>query len=101
MLCSLEDGAIGFRLGGRIAIANLDYFYPNKNVNITPSANEESWMARLYSDISLSYEDTIAPDLGSEDGYHVEDLGVDKGWRYHVCLARLHAEFRRLKKCLY
>ena len=91
---SLEDGAIGSR-GGQIAVANLEQFFPNRtNATYVPIWSEQSFIAKLYADISLSYEDTILPDLGPEKEYHVVDLGGDKGWRYHVCFAIPHAEFK-------
>ena len=100
---SLEDDVTGFHPNGEIFIANLDHFYPNRSDTTEPTANEESFMARLYSDISISYEDTTSHNLGSEKEkeYHVVDLGDDKGWRYYVCLARLNAEFSRVKMGLY
>ena len=91
---SLEDGAIGYSPGGQIALANLQQFFPNRtNATYIPLWSEQSFIAKLYADISLSYTEVIASDLGTEDEYQLEDLGIDKGWRYHVCLARPHTEF--------
>ena len=94
---SLEDGAIGYHPGGVIAVANLEYFYPpNKDSNVTntPEWSEQAVTAKLYADISLSYTETIAPDLGPEDEYQLQDFGTS--WRYNVCLATPHAEFQIL-----
>ena len=91
---SLEDGAIGYRPGGEIAVANLDNFYPNKavDVTVTPEMRKQGFTAKLYAEISLSYAETIAPDLGPEDQYQLQDIGT--GWRYYVCLARPHVELK-------
>ena len=88
---SLEDGAIGYRLG-KISIANMEHFYPPHNDSDIPGGFDQSFMAKLYADTSLSFPETNTQNQGSEDEYELEDLGT--GWRYHVCQARPRAQFR-------
>ena len=88
---SLEDGAVGYNLGN-LSIANIQHFYPDSNVTNIPEAAEQSFVAKLYTDISISFKETNATSLGAENDYELEDLG--NGWRYHVCLARSRALFK-------
>ena len=96
---SLEDGAIGHRLGN-LSIANIQHFYPDENATYIPGGSEQGFMAKMYTDISLSYTETNAQNLGPENEYQLEDLG--NGWRYHVCLASpipLSDSPRRVGEC--
>ena len=90
---SLEDGAVGYHLGnGNVSVANLQHFYPDSNITIIPDMTDQSFVAKLYTDISISYTETNSSNLGPGDDYELEDLG--NGWRYHVCLAIPHAKFK-------
>lgn len=80
---SLEDGAIGHYPRGLISIANTNAIFLSNTNHEVPDDWTQRYISKMYADVSISYEDTKAPNLGPQDKYQLEEL--NGGWRYNVC----------------
>lgn len=78
---SLEDGGVGRRPGGFVSIVDTRNFYPVKSNRHTPDLIAEGFVAKMYADVSISYENTTSSNPGKDDEYQLEEL--DDGWRYN------------------
>ena len=83
---SLEDGAIGTTPGKNISIANTKSFFYNRNDDETPDFFSAQFVSKLYTDISISYEDTTPQNPVSREQYQLEEL--PNGWRFNVRLVK-------------
>ena len=83
---SLEDGAIGTTPGKNISIANTQSFFLNNKDDHTPDIFSTEFVSKLYTDISISYEDTTPQNPGPREEYQLEEL--PNGWRFNVRLVK-------------
>ena len=94
MCRSLDDGAKGISLGISSS-ARIDSFFLHSTDTDKPDDFSQTFVARLYSDVSISYADIKlgATDRGPDQEHQVEEL-VD-GWRYNVRSVKFHAKLMR------